>query len=139
MNASPITTSRPILRPSPAASVDPYPTLVRVALLLAWVPGFGLGLYLLLGMILGWGIGGWLPLVQAHGQAQVFGFTALFVLGVGTKLFPRFLASPLDRPRQVQLAGILIGLGVGARFVLQPLVPGPVRAAGLVAAGVLEL
>jgi uncharacterized protein involved in response to NO len=138
-SASMTTPSRPIPRPSPAASVDPYPTLVRAALLLAWVPGFGLGLYLLLGMILGWGIGGWLPLAQAHGHAQVFGFTALFVLGVGSKLFPRFLASPLDRPRQVQLAGVLIGLGVGARFVLQPLVAVRARAAGLVTAGALEL
>ncbi|MBA2447127.1 MAG: NnrS family protein [Chloroflexi bacterium] len=121
-------------------TIDPYPALARAALLLAWAPGFGLGLYLLLGIVLQWDVGaGWLPLGQAHGHAQVFGFTALFILAVGTVLFPRFLSAPLTRPRQARLGGILIAVGVGLRFLLQPLEAGLTRGVGLVLAAALEL
>ncbi|HET8646518.1 MAG TPA: NnrS family protein, partial [Vicinamibacteria bacterium] len=91
-------------------------------------------------MVFHWEIGGgWLPLAQTHGHAQIFGFTALFVFAVGSLLFPRFLSMPLARPRQAEIAGLLIATGVGARFVLQPMESEPVRGGGLVLAAGLEL
>lgn len=68
-----------------------------------------------------WRLLGWLglptdPVVSAHGQLQVFGFVALFTMGVALAMLPRVLGRPL-RPAGLvpvclglMLAGILLNL-----------------------------
>jgi uncharacterized protein involved in response to NO len=67
------------------------------ALAIALTAGFGLGLWLLLGRTAGISTFGvpWAVLVQVHGTIQLFGFAALFVMGVALHVLPRFRgASP---------------------------------------------
>ncbi len=118
----------------------PYALLLRLSLALSLTAGFGLGLYLLLGLTLALPLPPSTPaLIQAHGQVQALGLMPLFILGVGVHLFPRFHARPLDRPRQVSLGGLLLGLGVALRAMAQPLAASEVRSAALVGGAVLAL
>jgi hypothetical protein len=60
--------------------------------------------------------------VNAHGQAQIFGWVGLFVMGFAYQAFPRFKHASLSHPRLahaslwLMLAGI-VGRSVGEAFV----------------------
>ena len=121
--------------PAPYA-LGPYPPLLRASLAIGLTAGFGYGLVVLLALALRWPLGAaWLPLAQAHGQAQIVGFVGLFVMAVGTVLFPRFLASPLRRPRLAAAGGLVLAVAVGLRGLAQPLEPSVIRSAILVLSG----
>ena len=93
---------------------SPYRLLIRTSLALGVAAGFSLGLYLLLGFAFGLPLSAGTPaLMQVHGQIQVFGFLAMFIMAVGVQLFPRFHASRLDRPAQVS-GWTVVGNGCGA-------------------------
>jgi hypothetical protein len=66
-------------------------------------------------------------LVQAHGQVQVFGLAGLLILGVGALLLPGFWKARLARPQVISYGGGLVGVGLLAQLVGQPLEPSPVR------------
>jgi uncharacterized protein involved in response to NO len=120
---------------------SPYQLLIRLSLALGVGAGFSLGLYLLLGFAFGWPLSAGTPaLMQVHGQVQVFGFLAMFIMAVGVQLFPRFHATRLDRPTQVSAGGLLLAAGVVLRAVAQPL-PSDVasRPGALLLSGLLTL
>jgi uncharacterized protein involved in response to NO len=125
----------------PSLLASPFFLLMRTSLVLALGAGFSLGVYLVVGFAFGLPLASSTPaLMQVHGQVQVFGFVALFIMAVAVQLFPRFHASKLEHPRQVSLGGLLLAAGISVRLFGQPLMPGGSdRPVLLVLSGVLEL
>ncbi|MDP8921531.1 MAG: hypothetical protein M3O34_01485 [Chloroflexota bacterium] len=121
----------------PVSGLGPYAPLLRLALGFGAVAGFGYGLTVLLALAFRLPLGGaWLALVQVHGQAQLVGFVTPFIVAVGGILFPRFLASPLDRPATLLVGTVALVGGVALRVVGQPLGDSPLRVTLLLASGV---
>lgn len=58
-----------------------------------------------------------LPFVQAHANAQVFGFVGLFVMGFALQGLPRFKYVKLKGARAANFAFVLMLTGLGARTV----------------------
>jgi uncharacterized protein involved in response to NO len=99
------------------------------ALALALTAGFGLGVWLLFARTLGLPTGdlAWLALVQVHGTIQLYGFAAMFLMGVGLHVLPRFRAAG---PTPRALAVVAYTATVSAiviRAVTQPLLAFPAR------------
>ncbi|RPI57622.1 MAG: hypothetical protein EHM55_01165 [Acidobacteria bacterium] len=86
--------------------------VASLALTLTW--GATLGMINLARLTTGWGLGT-LPRtsVWAHAYVQVFGFMALFIMGVAYHVLPRFVGGTLQHPRLVrwsfwlQLSGVV--------------------------------
>lgn len=110
-----------------------YALVMRLALLLAVLPGLGTGFVLVLvaGVALPLTIA-WPQLAQAHGQIQALGFVLLFIVAVGLQLFPRFLSAPLRHPERAIGGRCLVAVALLGRLVAQPLEPGGAREALLV-------
>lgn len=128
---------------------ESYRHYLRAAVLVGMLAGAGLGA-INLSWIAMWGYTGvmpawdwWPALVQAHGNAQLFGWCGLFIMGVAAHSLPRMLQRPgppvwLERSVfGLILTGVLLGLvsqpltgrgGFGLVFALS---------AGLQAAGAL--
>lgn len=111
---------------------EPRPTVViftASALAIALTAGFGLGLWLLLARTAGISTFGvpWVVLVQVHGTIQLFGFAAMFVMGVGLHVLPRFrgAATPPWIVTAVAFCGTLGAIVL--RTVAQPFVDLPAR------------
>jgi hypothetical protein len=82
----------------------------------------------------------WVPLIQAHGYAQVFGWVGLFIMGIAYHTVPRFFLRPLRRPGLVWPSFALTGAALALRFVAQPFAAQhPAAAAGLVVSALLGL
>ena len=115
------------------------PLFVLTALAIALTAGFGLGLWLLLTRTLGLTTGdlAWPALVQTHGTIQLFGFSAMFLMGIGLHVLPRFRAAP-PAPRPLALvAYATTASSIVLRALAQP-VPGfPARGLVLPLSGVL--
>lgn len=87
--------------------------VASLVLTLTW--GATLGMINLARLTAGWGLGT-LPAtsVWAHAYVQVFGFLALFVMGVAYHVLPRFVGTELQQPRFVswsfwlQLVGVTV-------------------------------
>jgi len=107
----------------------PVVVFVATALAAALTAGFGLGLWLLLARTVGVSTFGvpWAVLVQVHGTIQLFGFAALFVMGVALHVLPRFrgAASPPRIVIWVAFCGTVAA--VGLRAIAQPFVDLPAR------------
>lgn len=114
-----------------------YGAAAALALGLGLVGGFAVGLYALGGPAFGWPAGRYLALVQAHGQVQTLGLAGLLILGVGALLLPGFWRARLDRPHVISYGGGLVGAGLLAQLLGQPLDPGLARSLLLVVAAVL--
>ena len=100
---------------------DPYGVLLRTAVVVGWLPGFALGLVLLLELALLQRAGvGWWPHAQTHAHAQVYGFVGLFFFGVASQILPRFLGRPLEGRPLVSFGGLLLGVSLLARLAVQP-------------------
>jgi len=117
----------------PVASHRPTTPAVVIftasALAVALTAGFGLGLWLLLARTAGISTFGvpWAVLVQVHGTIQLFGFAALFVMGVALHVLPRFRGA---RPPAGIVTWVAFCGTVGAivlRAVAQPTVDLPGR------------
>lgn len=92
------------------------------ALAIALTAGFGLGVWLLLARTAGVSTFGvpWPVLVQLHGTIQLFGFAALFVMGVALHVLPRFRGAT-PPPRIVTWVAFCGTVGaVAVRAVAQP-------------------
>lgn len=107
---------------SPPAPPDTYPLFLKTSLLVALSAGFGIGLLAVLSRLGGPSLGAWwLPLVQAHGQAQLLGWVGLFVVGVAYHVVPRFCgAQPPSRRVALATYGLLLG-ALLVRVIAQPL------------------
>ena len=55
--------------------------------------------------------------VNAHGQAQIYGWVCLFVMGFGYHILPRFWRGVLPAPRLAVLALLLMFIGILVRLV----------------------
>ncbi|TAK79462.1 MAG: hypothetical protein EPO16_01965 [Dehalococcoidia bacterium] len=118
---------------------DSHVRFVYAALLFATVGGFALAVWLPVQAALGHVGLSWVALAQVHGHLQVIGFAGLFVLGVATKLAPRFGGGHLVRPRLVDAAFWCAVAGLLARALGQPLATQMPFAALMMAGALLEL
>src|SRR5262249_22376359 len=62
----------------------------------------------------------WTPVIQAHGHVQIFGWVALFIMGVAYHVVPRFKARELHRPDLARRSFWLMAGGLTARALAQP-------------------
>ena len=58
--------------------------------------------------------------VNAHGQAQIYGWVGLFIMGFAYQAFPRFRGTTLALPRLAGLSFLLMLAGVAARSLAEP-------------------
>ena len=114
-----------------------YGPAAALALGLGLVGGFAVGLYALGGPAFGWPAARYAALVQAHGQVQVLGLAGLLIVGVGGLLLPGFWRARLARPTVISYGGGLVGVGLIAQLVGQPLDPGVARQVVLIVGAVL--
>lgn len=121
------------------ADADSHVRFVYAALLFATAGGFALAVWLPVRAALGDVDLSWIALAQVHGHLQVIGFAGLFVLGVATKLAPRFGGGRLVRPRLVDAAFWCAVVGLLARAIGQPLAAEMPFALLMVAGALLEL
>ncbi|MGE0227737.1 MAG: hypothetical protein AB7I38_06745 [Dehalococcoidia bacterium] len=80
---------------------------------------------------------GWLAHAQVHGHLQVVGFAGLFVLGVATRLAPRFTSRP-PHIASLRVACWLLVSGLLLRAVGQPLAEHALFAAVMLVGAALE-
>src|SRR5262245_52978438 len=117
--------------PPPEKAQDPsapprdlYPPFVKGALVATLTGGATLGLVALtiagLRGSLGTGLSWWTPVIQAHGHVQIFGWVALFIMGVACHVVPRFKATDLHRPDLARATFWLMAGGLLARSLAQP-------------------
>ena len=121
----------------------PFPVVyglsAALALVLGLFGGFAFGLYALGVLAFGWPATRYVALVQAHGQVQTLGLAGLLILGVGALLLPGFWRAKLSRPHVISYGGALVGVGLLAQLIGQPLDPSPARQILLVLAAVLPI
>ena len=133
----------PSPRVAAAVPLVPRPTryirFFTASLLFSLTFGSTLGALTLATLTLPWNFLGGLPTAStkvAHGYAQVFGFAALFVMGVAYHVIPRFKGAPLAVPGVasasfwLQVGGVL-AIAVG--LLAGPPVVGPMRFVGALA------
>ncbi len=118
----------------------PYHLFLLTSLAFAITAGFTLAILAPLSMALEWGWGRhYLPLTQAHGQVQVLGFVALFIIGMAYRLMPRFSGRPLT-PRLLAWASWpMLSLAVVLRLIAQPAGEGLWQRTLLVSSGCLGM
>lgn len=130
--------------PPPAEETESYRYYLRAAVLIGMLAGAALGAVNLTWIAV-WGYTGLMPrwdwwpaLIQAHGNAQLFGWTGLFVIGIALHSLPRMLQRPA--PSSGRAAGIfgsiLTGLLLG--LVAQPLAAQPLFGALFVVSAFLQ-
>jgi len=112
-------------RPFAAApEADIYPRFIKAAIIATLTGGATLGLVALsiagLRGSLNTGLAWWTPVIQAHGHVQIFGWVALFIMGVAYHVVPRFKATDLHRPDLARLTFWLMAGGLIARALAQP-------------------
>lgn len=122
----------------PAPPFPPaYGRAASIALGLGLFGGFLTGLYALGAPAFGWPGQAYASLVQAHGQIQTLGFAGLLIVGVGGLILPGFWRAKLANPAALSVAGWLVGVGLLAQLVGQPLSPSMIRTLLLVVAALL--
>lgn len=91
------------------------------ALAVALTVGFGYAALLVTVLAVRVPLGAWWgALVQAHGQAQLFGWVGLFVLGMGLYFLPRLRGTQLRHSERARYVLALLGFGIFARALVQP-------------------
>jgi len=76
--------------------------------------------------------------VNAHGQAQIYGWVGLFVLGFAYQAFPRFRRTELQLVPLAHASFFAMTAGIAVRSLTEPLAPSPWARIALAGAG-LEL
>ena len=113
----------PIAAPG-APQADVYPPFIKGAIVATLTGGATLGLVALtiagLRGSLSTGLSWWTPVIQAHGHVQIFGWVALFIMGVAYHVVPRFKATDLHRPDLARRTFWLMAGGLTARALAQP-------------------
>lgn len=110
-----------------------------VAIAVALLGGFPLGLLASVAKAQGWELGTrTTALTQAHGHAQLVGWAGLFIVGLASRLVPRFAGAPSIGRIPFVAAVTALSMGLGVRVVAQPLVGGGIGHMVMVAASALE-
>lgn len=102
------------------AAADRHVRFIYASLTLAVGGGFALAVWLPAAAALGHLDVSWLAFAQVHGHVQVIGFAGLFVLGVLTKLAPRFGNGHEVDHRLMDIAFWCLLTGLVMRAVAQP-------------------
>jgi hypothetical protein len=109
---------------APAPPAEVYPPFLKGAILATLTGGATLGLVALtiagLRGSLDTGLSWWTPVIQAHGHVQIFGWAALFIMGVAYHVVPRFKGTGLHRPDLARRTFWLMAGGLAARALAQP-------------------
>lgn len=90
------------------------------AFVIALLGGFSLALALPIDALIQGVSLSWLEHAQVHGHLQAVGFAGFFIVGLSYRIAPRFTAQPLGPQALVAPSFYLLGTGVLARFVGQP-------------------
>jgi len=85
-----------------------------------------------------WGLR-WRALAQVHGHILVVGWVGFFIIGMATRLLPRFSGSPLRFARCIPTAFAFIAMALALRSVAQPLADAGSARALLPVSGGLEM
>ena len=85
-----------------------------------------------------WGLR-WRALAQVHGHVMVVGWVGFFIIGMATRLLPRFSSTPLRFPRCVPAAFALIAAALMLRSLAQPLADAAIARDLLPLSGALEV
>ena len=109
------------------------------AFAIALFGGFSLALALPIDALLRGVSLSWFEHAQVHGHLQAVGFAGFFIVGVSYRIAPRFSGSALAHPRLVAPSFYLLGSGVLARFIGQPVADVGFFGALMAASGWLEL
>ncbi|MCH8065496.1 MAG: hypothetical protein IIC90_06680 [Chloroflexi bacterium] len=118
----------------------PYHLFILSSLAFAVVVGFTLAILAPLSIVLEWGWGRhFLPLTQAHGQAQTLGFVGLFIIGMVYRLMPRFSGRPLSLPALAWASWPMLSMAVVLRLIAQPAGEGLWQRTLLVSSGCLGM
>lgn len=122
---------RVIAAPEPAEPTESYRYYLRAAALIGALAGAALGAVNLTWIAV-WGFTGQMPnwpwwpaLIQAHGNAQLFGWCGLFVMGIAAHSIPRMLRKPAPRPWMAPTVFGLVLTGLLLGLVAQPLAARP--------------
>lgn len=95
---------------------------VRLALLCALLPGFGLATLMVSAWVLGLSTGLWyLAAIQTHAFALLMGWGGAMILGVALHFLPRLRGVKLAHPKWVPVLFWALALGLTCRIVGQPL------------------
>jgi len=135
--------------PAPVAAAPPsrsemarenlYRRFLKTALLFTFTGGTALGAWALIVMGLRGELGGiGRGLIQVHGHYQLYGWVALFVMGVAYHVLPRLTGVPLPSYRLASLSFVAMVAGTVLRTA-QALDPSAGRAALLLGGALLEL
>jgi len=118
----------------------PYHLFLLTSMAFAVLAGFTLAILAPLSIVLEWGWGRrFMPLIQAHGQAQVLGFVGLFIIGMAYRLMPRFSGRPLGFPALAWASWPLLSLALVLRLIAQPAGEGLWQRTLLVSSGSLGM
>ena len=118
--------------------------LAVVALIAALASALGVGLVLAVvlpsaaALSAPWGLR-WRALAQVHGHVMVVGWVGFFIIGMATRLLPRFSSTPLRFPRCVPAAFALIAAALMLRSLAQPLADAAIARDLLPLSGALEV
>ena len=91
----------------------------------------GFGFAAVLSVLMGFGLplgGWWMPMLQAHGHAQLMGWTGLFIVGVSLFFVPRLAGVPLRFPGLLPWICALLTAGILLRAGAQPLLSASISA-----------
>lgn len=97
---------------------------VYAALGIALTAGFGYATIVVAALAFRFPLGTWwIALVQAHGHAQLFGWTGLFVVGVGLFFLPRLRGTTLAHIELAPWSLTCLIVGIVLRALSQPIMP----------------
>ncbi len=117
-----------------------YRPFVRSAFILSILLGFATGSGMLVADSFGVDRGiWWITHAQAHGMAQIFGFTGLFTMGISFHVVPRFRNGRLRFPLPQRVALYSVLGGVILRFSGQSIDEHPMTGLLVIAGGILLL
>lgn len=121
------------------ARPDLYRRFLQAAMLFTLTGGTTLGAIALAWMGLRGELGGLgRGVIQVHGHFQLFGWVALFVIGVAYQILPRLAGAPLPAPRAAAASFVLLVTGTLLR-VAQSFDSDATRTALLISAALLQL
>ena len=131
--------SGPPARPGRDRLADVHIPFVYAALAFGFLGGFSLAVSLSVEALLRGISVSWATHAQLHGHLQVFGFAGLFVIGVATKLVPRFGNGRPLNSMTVEGAFWCLVAGLLARTIGQPIAAyGPLGGQVMVLGALLE-